>query len=149
MAYKRSVRGETRGRPSSVAGAVACVMQDSRRRERAALSRSRPADLFTTWRRAHRDCGLDAPGRWGAKEASLAKSVQRWWPDDDIHDFLYWAVQEWTQIMEARFGGGHKPAPARPTIRWLAACRDTFREVWLDRREDDGAPDILTSGEEI
>lgn len=107
-------------------------------------SMTNPAALFATWSEAWAEAYHDVPGArclpWGKREAGMVKNTLaiKWTGKaEELHDFLDWAVTNWSQIMVDQFGWmSREPAPAVPSIKFIASFRDNFVRAFVKRAID-------------
>lgn len=107
-------------------------------------SMTNPVALFATWSEAWAEAYHDVPGArclpWGKREAGMVKNTLaiKWTGKaEELHDFLDWAVTNWSQIMADQFGWmTREPAPAVPSIKFIASFRDNFVRAFGKRSID-------------
>lgn len=130
---------------------VAEVKSKSDDRAEKRISQTSVADIFTiskTWRDAH----IDAYGigvcrerlfiEWSNATKGAIKTFVRKWPKPDaegeaawgdFHDFIEYAVKNWTNIVSARLGW-MDTRPQWPEPRFLIRFHEEFLASWCEQR---------------
>ncbi|UVC11195.1 hypothetical protein IHQ71_11820 [Rhizobium sp. TH2] len=102
-----------------------------------AQQKVKPGAIEETFRAAFDDAFRDYPGAiwvgWTGKERAIVNNalIKKWErKPEDLHEFLRWAVTNWTQIMSYRFSWVKHDRPEIPTLSFLISMLAHFRKAY-------------------